>query len=267
VPLAFALRRFPDYQPQRVTIKSLCKWLVQFEAPDRPVVLELLQHITYVSAADTKRALLEINSGLFERFEANGVPLANVIYVQFADAGSSSGLMLNMLRDGALLEQKRCRFLDGNDVRGLSAATNELGNGAIVYVDDFSGTGNQFCKARDFVVEHIVGNFSEFFLLPWICEEALVKLRERGVEPFAHQVHYSKDRILHVDNSQLDSQKKARLLEISAKIDKRWGLGYRNLATTVVFYRNAPNTVPLILRGNPRQEPWLGILPRTTDLP
>ena len=34
----------------------------------------------------------------------------------------------------------------------------------------------------------------------------------------------------------------------------------------VVLYRNAPNTVPVLLRGNVGQD-VVGVLPRTTDLP
>ena len=60
---------------------------------------------------------------------------------------------------------------------------------------------------------------------------------------------------------------KDRLIEICTAIDKKGPLGYGGLATMVVFYRNAPNTVPVILRGNVKQKPWVGILPRTTDLP
>ena len=35
----------------------------------------------------------------------------------------------------------------------------------------------------------------------------------------------------------------------------------------VVLYRNAPNTVPVMLRGNVNQKPYFGIFPRTIDLP
>ena len=41
----------------------------------------------------------------------------------------------------------------------------------IIYIDDFVGTGNQFEKARNFAQQSVVGTFSEFLLVPSICEE------------------------------------------------------------------------------------------------
>ncbi len=35
----------------------------------------------------------------------------------------------------------------------------------------------------------------------------------------------------------------------------------------VVLYRNAPNSVPALLRGSQNQVPFAGIFPRTTDMP
>jgi hypothetical protein len=172
-----------------------------------------------------------------------------------------------MLRDRALLERKGCHFIDSKDVRGLYELTNKLENGAIVYVDDFAGTGNQFCEVRDFVAQHIVGNFSEFFLLPCICEEALYELGKRGVEAISGPVHSKADRPLNPQSTILSEKMQKRLIELCLKIDPKGGLGYKRLATMVVIYRNAPNSVPLILRGSLKQIPWIGIFPRTTDLP
>jgi hypothetical protein len=57
-----------------------------------------------------------------------------------------------------------------------------------------------------------------------------------------------------------------RVAAICKGIDK-FGLGYKGLATMVVLYRNAPNTVPVMLRGNVNQKPYFGIFPRWIDLP
>ena len=64
----------------------------------------------------------------------------------------------------------------------IDKKTNELEEGAIVYVDDFAGTGRQFCTTRDNVKENIVGSFVEFLLVPVICEEALYELGKRDIE-------------------------------------------------------------------------------------
>jgi hypothetical protein len=227
----------------------------------------LLRAIIYYSERDTTKVLVQLNERLLARLGRQGIAPDKVIYVQVHDAGSSSPALLNMLRDAARLERKRCRFLDGRDTLRLHDTTNELGEGAIVYVDDFVATGNQFCQARDFAADYIVGNFAEFLLLPCICEEAMYQLGKRGVEAITNRIHMKHERPLHPESTLFDDPTKSRLLELTVPLDDKWGLGYRGLATAVVFYRNTPNTVPLVLRGSLRQDPWHGVLPRTTDLP
>ena len=72
---------------------------------------------------------------------------------------AASGVMLNLLRDAARLEGRGCLFLHSCDVEGLREAAAHLGEGAVVYVDDFAGSGEQFCGVRDFVAELIPRNF------------------------------------------------------------------------------------------------------------
>jgi hypothetical protein len=40
-----------------------------------------------------------------------------------------------------------------------------------------------------------------------------------------------------------------------------------DLATMVVLYRNAPNSIPAVLRGSDKQAPFHGLFPRFKDLP
>ena len=175
--------------------------------------------------------------------------------------------MLNILRDAAGLERRGCKFIDGRDSLRLNKITNEVGEGALIYVDDFVGTGNQFCEERDFAAQSVVGTFSEFLLVPSICEEAIYKIAERGVEAFAGHVHSKVWKCpLHANSNLLDSDSKERMLQICKGISPKMSLGYKGLATMVVLYRNAPNTVPALFRGNLNQKPFCGMFPRTTDL-
>lgn len=264
---AWAVHRFSGYKPQPVTIKSVAKWLNQFDEKDRLAIMQLLRQITYLSEKETENLIVTLNAKLLERLSVAGISLKNVIYMQVHDPGSSSVVILNMLRDRARLERQGCYFIDSKNVRELYEVTSKLEQGAIIYVDDFAATGHQFCTVRDFLKEHIIGNFSEFFLLPCICEEAFYELGKRGVEAVAEIVHSKTNRPLHNLSSIFDSETKKRLTDICYQIDKKGGLGYRSLATMIVFYRNAPNTTPSILRGCIRQKPYAGVLPRTTDLP
>ena len=58
-----------------------------------------------------------------------------------------------------------------------------------------------------------------------------------------------------------------RLIEICKEIRPNTSLGFDNMATMVVLYRNAPNSLPAILRGSDKQFPFYGLFPRFKDLP
>lgn len=259
--------RFRGYEPQPITLRTVANWVDQFEKHDRKHLPLLLKHIKYVNESETKNTLCTLNRNLLARLNEEGIPVQKVIYVQIHDAGSSSPFMLSVLKNAARLERGGCTFVDSRDVRGLRDATDRLEGGAIVYVDDFAGTGNQFCESRDFVVEYTVGNFAEFFLAPYVCEEAVQQLRERGVEPVTAGIHRIRDRVLRSESNLVSEQVRLQLTGLCLKIDDKFALGYRNLGSMIVFYRNAPNGVPVVIRGSQNQEPYVGILPRTTDLP
>lgn len=271
VPRVFAqwllARRFEGYKPQPVTPQSIAQWREQFDGTDQRLLLQLLEHVVYFSEADVRRMLMQLNDTLLSRLAKAGITPDHVIYVHIAEPGSSSSVMLNMLRDSARLQQKNCRFVDGRDAVGLNEKTAELGQGAIVYVDDFAGTGDQFSPAHEFAAQYIVGTFSEFYLVPCMCEEALITVGKLGVEPLTKKIHAKDDRPLHDNSTIFDPQSKQRLIELSLSIDADEGLGYGGLATMVVFFHNAPDTTPLLLRGSLGQQPVRGVLPRTTDLP
>jgi hypothetical protein len=258
---------FSDYKPQPITIRGIINWLNQFDEKDRKIILALLHKVTYYSEKETESIIVDLNEQLLERLEKADIPLKKVIYVQIHDPGSSSPVMLSIVRDRGRIERKGCYFIDSKNVREILETTTKLEQGAIIYVDDFAASGDQFAEAREFLAQHIIGNFSEFFLLPVICEEAHSKLSRLGVEPITRTIHSKADRPLHPHSSLLDKASKDRLIDICRQIDKRGGLGYKELATMVVFYRNSPNSLPVILRGCVKQNPWRGILPRTTDLP
>ena len=256
-----------DYKPQPVNFKQVRKWLQQFEKHDRPAAADLLNRIVYFSEAKTRRILVNQNDALLKKLRTSSLRLQNAIYVQLHDAGSSSPAMLNTLRDAARLERLGCKFIDSRDALRLHRTTNELGEGAIVYVDDFLGTGDQFCQAREFMIPNVVGNFAEFLLVPCICEEAYGRLARLGVEVFTEDIHTRAERPLLDNCAVLEEEVKERLRTLCVGIDGRSALGYGGLASMVVFYRNAPNSLPVIFRGNVDQEPNMGIFPRISDLP
>ena len=260
--------RLKDYEPSPVTVLSLLRWARQFPPEFRSDLLRLATGIRFVTRQEVVQSLLELNSRVIAALRKDGVGYDRVIYVTTDSAGSSSGVMLNMLRDRGNLERKGVKFLDSRDARGIREMTTELGHGALIYVDDFAGTGKQFTRSRTRAAQYVVGTFSEFLLLPCICEEAIDRVAGSGVVPLAGFTHEKSDRPLRAECSDLSADCREALINLSVEKfrDRRVSLGFDGLATNVVLYRNAPNTTPLIFRGNLRQTPIRGIVPRWDDL-
>jgi hypothetical protein len=261
-----ALWRFRSYRPRSVTPSRLFGWLYQFPQKNWRALANLLRHVVFVREDRLRNLLVELNDKLVSQLQESGIPSNKLVYVQIDEAGSSSGVILNMLRDAALLQSRKATLLDSKNVRGLNDTTTTLEDGAIIYVDDFSGSGEQFCASRDFAAPYIFGNFSEFFLLPYVCEEALQPISERGVVCVYANLHKKSDRPLLRESQLISSSDRDLLCGLCQSIQPVYDLGFRNMATMVVFYSNSPDSTPLVLRGNPGQHPSRGILPRTTDL-
>lgn len=203
---------------------------------------------------------------MLRRLRSDGLNAQNIIYVSLDLAGSSSGVMLNLLRDAENMEQRHAKFIHSSEGDRMTRFTNDLGNGAIVYVDDFAGSGRQFRKNRDQIAAFIAGNFSEFFIAACMCEEAVQNIEEAGVVVLPGLIHLKRERPLHQDSDILPANVKENLIKVCREINPKEGLGYKELATMTVLAHNAPNSTPLIFRGSLGQTPYRGIFPRWKDL-
>jgi hypothetical protein len=262
-----AARRFRGYRPKPLSFLSARRWMRQFFGKDRKLAKRLLDNVVYMSESKSRDILVEQNAALMRRLNDAGLSPEKLIYVSVDEAASSSPVLLNLLRDTARLKRLGCKFIDGRDLMGLNQAMNELGEGALIYVDDFVGSGIQFCEARDFTADFVdMSTFSEFIIAPCICEEAYEKLEARGIEAFTGHKHLQSQRPLHSNSTLFTDEERKSLLAICERISSR-GLGFMDMGVMVVPWLNAPDNVPIILRGSQDQTPFVGIFPRTTDLP
>lgn len=259
--------RYHDYNPQPVSIASINKWKKQLDKKDRKLAWKLLQEIIYFSEAETKKILIRQNKALMGNLSKAGLSAKKLIYLQTDDAGSSSPVMLGMLRDAARLQQRGCRLVDGRDGIRINNTTKTLEEGAIIYIDDFVGSGDQLVEARSVIMDSVVGNFSEFLLVPSICEEGYKRLTNLGIAVYTGHIHARAERPLLENSHLLEDDERERLRALCKEIRPNTSLGYESLATMVVLYRNAPDTIPAVLRGSDKQKPFYGLFPRVKDLP
>jgi hypothetical protein len=103
--------------------------------------------------------------------------------------------------------------------------------------------------------------------VPAACEEGLLMLGKRNITPLSGYIHSKADRPLHNNSTIFDKRIKNRLIDLCKMINPDLGVGFMGGATMIVFYKNAPDNIPIIFRGSDQQKPFVGVFPRTTDLP
>ena len=262
-----AHRRFKTYAPAPVTFGSTWRWLRQFNPGSRIALAKVLDSMIYFDEQAVVNALVKGNQNIVAKLAEDGVGYQQLIYMQHDAAGSSSAMMLHLLRDAAQLQLRGATLLDSRSKGAISEQTDRISSGAIIYVDDFAGTGKQLLESRAQVTPYVAGSFSEFFLSVAICEEAQIEMQLESVVPVAHMVHRESDRPLSEKCAVLSASERENILSSSRDIFGDDSLGFGRLASNVVLYRNAPDSTPRILRGSEGQRPYQGIFPRTTDLP
>ena len=264
---ARAASRLGAYKPSRVTLSGVLRWARQFPREARRDLMKAAASMRFYSEGKTVESLGRLNDEVLAALGRDGIEATNVIYVTTDQAGSSSGVMLNLLRNRANLEQRGAVFAHYGEGLRIQRLTMDLRRGAIVYVDDFAGTGKQFMRSRKYVAEYIAGAFSEFLLVPCLCEEAQQRIEGAGVSARSEWVHRRSERPFLEECGLWSEAGRERVRAVSREYwEERVGLGFCGLATNVVFFHNAPNTTPLIFRGHRGQEPIRGIVPRYDDL-
>ena len=127
-----AAARFRGYRPKPVSVAGVIRWLRQYAPRDRSLLRRALRAIIFISERETRDYLVSLNARLLKRLSKSGIAPDHIIYIQIDDAGSSSPVMLNMLKEAAVLERQGFVFLDSRDTQGIHNTTNTLGGGAIV---------------------------------------------------------------------------------------------------------------------------------------
>ena len=258
--------KFRGYRRKRVTPVAVLGWLRQFDRYDRKSLRKLVRKLIYIEEAQLIHLLMAAHQNFLNFLRTAEFSREQVIFLSFDEAGSSSSTVLNLLRDAAHLEAQNCEILDSHDLSKLAALTYKLGEGVLVYVDDFVGSGNQVTKNINFVRPNLQGNFVEVVLSVCVCEEAIDALSALDVRVESGMEHAKADRPLHANTQVFSPAEKQRLVALCALVAPPVGLGFRRMATMVVLYRNTPNNCPTVFRGSKGQRPYFGILPRTTDL-
>lgn len=279
------------YKGRNITEDQVRAWLNQFaDSESQRLMFKILQNITFYAADSTRAKMKEaqgiVKRGLVLKLKERRRKRGDIL-VSYLDSPGKSGAYLAKL------------YADENDIYkdnviersritgALEAKARELPAFALVFVDDFVGTGNSACQYfRSLVEEHgeIFKKLSKepgetpgtsklqmFFITITGFQEAQAKIEE-VLESLALpvKVHIcdplDESARAFSNNSQiftdLDERDKAKRIAegTGTALVKNAPLGYGNCQTTVVFEHNCPNNSLPILWGESKN--WLPLFKR-----
>lgn len=247
-----------------VTNGTIDAWLDQFENADRDLAARVLDTVEYYG-------LTQIYAGYRDALSAldgwHRSPSKREGEWRFAamsgSAGESGDSMLHHFR---VANQLDADSYDPLFVYRSDLTRQGLGeNDAVVLIDDFSGTGNQVCKAWNdpaLAFGELLGGVGRVYLvLVSMSKTARRKIKQetRLSVISAHELS-ERDNVFANDCRHFSTHDRGRLEHYGRVADKKQPRGYGDCGFVVVFQHRTPsNSIPILHADNAR---WTGLFPR-----
>lgn len=237
-------------------------WLNQFQNNrDKAIAISIFEKIQYYDAS-TVMDLCRLS--YIQWAIKNKTTYESVMFIPLGSAGKSGQMIGYLFRTANNIPVSHmCSELDAES-RDLTKVTH------IIFLDDFSGTGDQFLKNK--CVQTMLANISKMklntpkltFISLVITKDAKEKIETATqIEVISQQIRwksrYSEDELELIERY-------GRGLFINKGKDLLWGWG--SIAESIVFYHNVPNnTLPIIWSSEyspVTKKKWIPLFPRTS---
>ena len=245
-----------------VTEARIDQWLGQFHATDRDAAARLLDAVLFVSSSYVTRAFRAILASLDGWALSEADRRGRWMFVPFTgSAGESGDHMLQRFRHANNLTSSRYShlFRYRADLVRLRPGPKDT----VVLVDDFSGTGNQACRAWESTFQELLPFRPRVFLVLVAASSAAQKrIADMTRMEACAQVELGPDAdIFSVQCTRFSDEEKARLLRYGLQADPHHPRGWGDCGFVIVFSHTCPNnSIPLLHKR--RNGHWEGLFPR-----
>ena len=237
----------PDFREQ------LINWLKYFpEFEDKLLALKLVNFTTYYS----RKTIIEYLYNGYQKIKEQVSPhddWKEIILCQAGEIGKSGGLLLyNLRRKANLVPSQCCSIKDLGDSRCIDSK-------AVVFVDDFIGTGNQCINLWNETYT-LKKDLKQYFLVVSGIESGVKNAQmNTGFEIICGDILGEEKKLFSEKNTFFTNEEKERLFSISQRIGGKAYLGYRKSQVCVAFEHTTPNNTITLLSGDSNTK---GLFPR-----
>ncbi len=252
--------RFPGYR-QQVTADRIRNWVQQFTAADRDVAARVLDCVYFVSHDSVEEAFKRILDKL-DGWDSNEKKRKGKWrFVAFSKAAGESG-------DAMLHKWRAATGMAGSKYDKLYIHKSELlkdnlgPEDAVVFLDDFAGTGTQVSVGwREVMEELLPGEPRVYLILVAVTQVAHQRIsHETPMRVVSHIKLKDDDNIFSTDCEHFTVQEKNRLLTYCRRANNQHPRGWGECGLVIVLAHKTPNNSIPILHANHNQ--WVGLFPR-----
>lgn len=234
------------FRGRGLTGQLLGQWFSRFGPDQYRLARRFLLAARFFRATVINDALVRESNRVMEHLQNQGVPPDEVLVVQVDDLASSAAKAVTTFRKNAP-SGKTCNYSLATDTQTLISLARGRRISAVIYVDDFIGTGDQLQGARIGVISALGLAVPEYVITAIILEEAKALLdRECSVQHY--YVHNRSERPMLPECRAFSSHDQRVLFDVSSNVGEGLPLGYGTCASMVVLADDVPDNSPALLR-------------------
>src|ERR1700682_5675192 len=236
--------RFGDHEG--LNQARLLRWLDQFADADLTLAIEAIKAVRYYDSAKIRAMTKQLFRIIVAELDERG--LSTAVFVAVGNAGSGSATVVRGLRE--LMRGTRHRVVSMLEVSQIQSGAVD----AIVFLDDFSGTGDTLVSWWE-TVESIVrpSNAALFVGLLVLNERARVRIEEFASVLSVTELDAAAN-VLDAESKLFSDDQKAALLKCctATSCGPRYEKGYGGCGLLVVLKHGCPNnSLPILWYDSP----------------
>ena len=228
-----ALDRFGDHED--MSEARVVRWLEQFRDSDIALAVQIVRAVRYLNAANLRAMTKQFFQIAIDELRDQGHE--RVVFLPVGDAGSGSSTVARVLRER--VKGTRHQMLSMVDLINVTPGSI----GAIVFVDDFSGTGMTLEEWWKRVEALVLPTGATVFVGLLVLNG-----QARGrIEQFADVVAVEEldisDNVFSDQNNQFSAEQKVKLLEYCQRTGcgPDFERGFGNCGLLLAFKHGCPN--------------------------
>jgi len=254
------LQSFGNYR-LTVTPERLSAWLGQFAPEHTDVAARVLDVVEFFGAERIGKAFQNVLARLPGWHQHKKKRVGRWYFAAFSSsAGESGDTMLHRFRQANSLDRSAydSLFVYKRDLLVDAPSAHD----SVVFVDDFSATGNQAIDAWNGTLSELLpGSPKTYLLLVAVSRAAKLRIaQDTQLKVYSPTTLMEEDNILGGKCTHFSAREKEILLSYCSLADKKSPRGYGDCGFVVVFSHGCPNnSVPILHRNHVK---WRGLFPR-----